>query len=211
MSGPGESLSLFQSAVQSVAPDASCRWGHVHGYYHGSEQMKGVVEEVLTDVKRCRIQFPSWNSLHYPVRCAASGKYLHSDDGGHSLLYGALRGILVEPVNWKLTQHTITQTYSQRAGSERSNRFRLLGIGPSAKALLHKINTAMLPQGLQVIGQFSEDIASTDCDSIAVVGVSANFPSGKGAEEFWTTIVTGKSTVTEVRRVFAKPWECPRC
>ncbi|KND89106.1 putative sterigmatocystin biosynthesis polyketide synthase [Tolypocladium ophioglossoides CBS 100239] len=198
VSGPGESLGLFQSTLQSVAPEASCRWGHVHGYYHGSDQMKRVVEEVLTDVQRCRIEFPSWNSLHCLVRSATSGKYFHSDDEAHPLLQSALRGILVEPVNWKLTQHTITQTYTQRASAEPGNRFRLLGLGPSSKALLHKINTAMLSQGLQVIRQFSEDIASTDCDSIAVIGISANFPSGKGTEEFWSTIVTGKSTATEI-------------
>ncbi|POR35294.1 Polyketide synthase [Tolypocladium paradoxum] len=198
VSGPGESLGLFQSTLQSVAPDSSCRWGHVHGYYHGSEQMKGVVEEVLADVGRCRVQFPSWNSLHCPVRCASSCEYFHSVDEAHSLLECALRGILIEPVNWKLTQHTITQTYTQRASAEPGSRFRLLGLGPSSKSLLHKINTAMLPEGLHVIRQFSEDIASIDCESIAVIGISANFPSGKGAEEFWSTIVAGKSTATEI-------------
>lgn len=200
LSGSGPGLEQLKAIVSPQAPSAHFRSPHVHGFYHGGPEMLQVVEQVMKDAESRGIWFPAWQCLQTAVRSAATGALMAPTDGSESpsLLEVALRSILVDMVAWQLTMSTMTTNLASSLDEDHDKRFRVIGMGPNANALVRDAKKSLLPARVTVIDQFSDYIRETPSDAFAIVGLSVNYPSGKGQDEFWDTMKSATSTVKNV-------------
>lgn len=207
LSGNGSALEQFKTIVSPQTPSAHFRSPHVHGYYHGGIEMAEVVEQVIRDTQTRGIWFPTWQCMRTSVRSAATGVLMapSTEPDGPSLLEVALRSILVDTVTWQQTMNSLTTALATTLDEDPDERFRLIGMGPNASSLVRNAKTAVLPAQVVVIDQFSEHIRENPSDAYAIVGLSVNYPSGNGQEEFWATMESGTSTLSSV---CCLPTEC---
>ncbi|EEY23691.1 phenolpthiocerol synthesis polyketide synthase ppsA [Verticillium alfalfae VaMs.102] len=196
VTGPGRSLETLKSTIASLPEPGTCRWAHVHGFYHGGDNMKLVSDQVKNDIHG--IEFPDWSVLHASLRSTATGQKFQANDKSVSLLRMAVENIFCDSVNWKLTWETATADYAEKIRHDTNATIRVIGIGPSAKSLLGVNKDKIRDTGIQVIGHLSEEIDMFVGDDIAIVGVSANFPGEKGLDGFWNTINNARSCATEI-------------
>ncbi|KAG7122861.1 Orsellinic acid synthase armB like protein [Verticillium longisporum] len=196
VTGPRRSLDKLKSTIASLPEPGTCRWAHVHGFYHGGDEMKLVSDQVKNDI--CGIEFPDWAVLHASLRSTATGQIFQANDKSVSLLGMAVENIFCDSVDWKLTWETAMAAYAEKTCHDTNATIRVIGIGPSAKSLLGANKDKVRDAGLQVIGHFSEEIDMFVDDDIAIVGVSANFPGERGLDGFWNIINDARSCATEI-------------
>ncbi|ROT35234.1 phenolpthiocerol synthesis polyketide synthase ppsA [Sodiomyces alkalinus F11] len=198
ITGLGESLVAFKSVLQASSDAPTCRWAHVHGFYHGGDAMSVLVKEVLSDVQRHDIKFPDWTSLHAPVRSVATSRHFEPTDDNSSLLELACQTIFTHSVDWKQTLNGIIESCSEKLTNDPEADMRLIGLGPSSRSLMQVSKMNAGHPGLRVFRQLADISKDADDDAIAIVGLSVNFPAGKGVDQFWETIREGRTTVTEI-------------
>jgi len=202
LTGRGPELEKLKSTIASKAPSAHYRSPHIHGYYHGGPEMTDVAEQVLQDVQRRGIRFPTWESLQVSVRSASTGGLMDANlvtnSTPISLLETALQSIFVEKATWKETWESLTKSLVGRLDKEPRDNFRIIGIGPSSNSLVNDEKIGLLPRQLTIIEQFSDYTRNNPADAIAIVGLSVNYPSGKGQEEFWNMLEKGVCTASKV-------------
>ncbi|KAF3344566.1 Alpha,alpha-trehalose-phosphate synthase [UDP-forming] 1 [Verticillium dahliae VDG2] len=196
VTGPGRSLDKLKSTISSLPEPGTCRWAHVHGFYHGGDEMKQVSDQVKNDI--CGIEFPNWPVLHASLRSTATGQIFQANDKSVSLLSRAVENIFCDFVDWKLTWEAAMADYAKKTRHDSNATIRVIGIGPSAKSLLGANKDKIRDAGIQVIGHLSEELDMIVDDDIAIVGVSANFPGEKGLDGFWNIISDARSCATEI-------------
>ncbi|KAK0615280.1 hypothetical protein B0T17DRAFT_647009 [Bombardia bombarda] len=198
LTGHGSELEQLKSVILSGARYIHCRTPHIHGYYHGGENMIDVVNQVRWDAERRNVRFPTWESLQISVRSADDGVLMSAKDDGVSLLETALGCIFVETVNWKKTWSSLTQSLISSPDQDPKTKFRIIGMGPKSGSLVRDTTSVPLPASVTVIEELSEYFRETPPDAIAIVGLSANYPSGKGQEEFWSTLANGVCSLSKI-------------
>ncbi|RYO74225.1 hypothetical protein DL763_010640 [Monosporascus cannonballus] len=67
-----------------------------------------------------------------------------------------------------------------------------------AESLLGAPSDIVVHHNIAIVGNILEFAAEVAADSIAIVGISANYASGKGAAKFWEALEQGKSAVSEI-------------
>ncbi|RYP83572.1 hypothetical protein DL769_001326 [Monosporascus sp. CRB-8-3] len=67
-----------------------------------------------------------------------------------------------------------------------------------AESLLGAPSDIVTHHNIAIAGNILDFAADVTADSIAIVGLSANYPSGKGVAQFWETLEQGKSAVSEI-------------
>lgn len=199
LTGDPASLERFRA---QLPPTAIARSPHVHGYYHGGPQMESCVQEVIADVDKGNISFPTWSDLRLPLHSTSSGAggLLNADAcPSASLLEVALRHILVDVINWQQTWAFLEKT-TLSTGSSTTCPLRLVFLGPSTTALRLSWNTLQVKPDVKIKtgGFVFQGPASSTADDIAIVGMSINFPCGQGGSQFWETLKNAKSAVSDV-------------
>ncbi len=200
LSGPHTSLQAIKTYLKTKSID--CRWAHVHAFYHGGPEMEVLLRQTMTDVERRKISFPTWQSLHAAVRSVTHGGYFRSLSPGSgeqtSILEEALRSIFIETVDWRRASINLANSINTRLQTDSSARHRILGFGPGSRSLTQALGSDLLEPHVQVVDNFAESLALPAPDDIAIVGLSVNFPGGRGQEQLWETLQGAISTVTEV-------------
>ncbi|KAK7756912.1 polyketide beta-ketoacyl-synthase [Diatrype stigma] len=178
----------------------SCKAAQVHAYYHGGQDMQEVVEQVKNDVQRRHISFPSWESLHVPLRSTLTGKRVSSESSPPlPLLESALHSIFIDQVDWRGTHKRLFDYLEKSVSGDSQVRYRILGLGPGAEPLVGAPADKQVDSSITITGNILDVISVAGGDNIAVVGLSANYPAGKGVEGFWKSLEQGNSAVSEVR------------
>ncbi|KAI1495530.1 hypothetical protein F5X99DRAFT_426131 [Biscogniauxia marginata] len=166
---PGTLSDFKEKALPSSVP---ARYPHVHGYYHGGSAMSHVIQEILADVQRKEITFPDWGLIEVPMLSTATGQLL---DSTQSLLKVVLQHMLLEPVNWKKSWDYLQATTLKSTSSGKSN--------PNMELIT--INS-------------TQPSPSASADNIAIVGMSAKFPSGEDTTQFWEMLKHGINAVSKI-------------
>ncbi|KAK4205573.1 putative polyketide synthase [Triangularia verruculosa] len=201
LSGSGPSLSQFKTIAASQHASAHFRSPHVHGYYHGGSESFCLVDQVLEDVRKREITFPTWQCLQISLRSVATGQLLDpvaAAESGPSLLEVALQSIFVETVGWQTTLGSLTQSLSEGLDKNPDSQSRVIGMGPNAASLVRDMKSTMLSSKVSIIDSFGEFALSSPPDAYAIVGLSVNYPKGNGLDEFWETIMKGESTLSTI-------------
>ncbi len=166
--------------------------------------MLEIVDQIKSDVQRRRISFPTWESLHVPLRSTLTGKRESSESNSLTLLDSALRNIFVNEVNWSHTYRALFGYLDQSLSRDSQVRHRVLGLGPGAEPLVSAPTDVPVDSRISITANILDLVYEVFADNIAVVGVSANYPSGKGLEKFWETLEQAMSAVSEVSQLLTK-------
>lgn len=190
ISGPNSDLSVFKDRLGSTI---TTKFMHIDAWYHGGEQLESVVEEVVQDIKRQKIDLPKFENLHVPIRSTLDGSFLDIQTSNDSLAHWVIRHILLYPVDWVKTSRNI-------AANQGSVAPQLFSFGPGSESLFMAFKSDDLhPQfELQDLSSFKYRGPSSQQDGIAIVGFGVHFPKGEGEKELWETLSKGLSAVSEV-------------
>ena len=200
ISGPKVDLSAFRA---QAVPDFTTTFAHVHGWYHGGHQLEGVVHEVLEDLRRRAVSFPSYSTLTKPIRSTLDGTLFDPANTDTSELLGWLvRHFLIHCVNWSDTAHEIAASVRGLLIQEPATVVKLLSFGPGSGSLFpdfQPLDPRIELLDLSPFRASSKSHLSCDHqDSIAIVGLSVHLPKGKGTEELWETLSQGLNAVQEI-------------
>ncbi|KAI1637129.1 hypothetical protein F4809DRAFT_661582 [Biscogniauxia mediterranea] len=191
LTGEPQTLRDFkETALPSSVP---ARYPHVHGYYHGGSAMDDVVQEILADVQKRAIIFPDWGLIEVPILSTATGQLL---DSSHPLLEVVLQHMLLDPVDWKKSWEYL-QTTTIKATS--SGKVRAVLLGPNTGSLRLIARSSKSNPNMEFVTVNSTQPSPTESeDNIAIVGMSARFPSGEDTTQFWDMLKHGINAVSEV-------------
>ncbi|KAI1132517.1 hypothetical protein F5Y10DRAFT_293615 [Nemania abortiva] len=193
LSGPGHVLADFRSTM--IPSSIQCRPAHVHGFYHGASRMHSVVAQVLQDVEARRINFPTWDNLHAPLRSSTTGSRMIKGSSRQSLLETVLSGIFVEVCEWKKTRESLFEEASKYLEHDRKAKYRLLCVGPGTKSLLQG---APVHDRLSVAGTIPELVEDDMEDMIAIVGASINYPGANDMDQLWEVLEQARCTASRI-------------
>lgn len=197
LSGHGNSLNEVKSRLS--VDGIECRWAHVHALFHRGEEMQGVLDQTLRDIKTREINFPDWNSLHSPVRAVTDGDpWIPGSSRSHCLAEAALRSIFNDQVDWRSTSQKMGDSLCDRFKCDSDARYRILGLGPGSRSLLQFAKELSLQDRLEVIDNVADSLKSASGDDIAIVGLSVNYPGAQGQKQFWDLLAEGTNVVSEV-------------
>nr|APH07629.1 PKS1 [Agaricomycetes sp.] len=186
---------LLTAFVTSLPPGISFHETPVHALYHSSANAS-IRDSVMADTIRLDIHFPTFSDIKVPIRSTLTGEPLQ-EDGRHTLLELVVDSILVHPVNWNLTLHSISKSYP------RDSRVQLVNVGPGS-GLLRYAERSMSANAVPFV---SLDIASSEPNScrchaqqqpIAIVGMAINMPGAPDAKALWSILEQGMNTVSEI-------------
>lgn len=163
--------------------------------------MESTLQATLADAERRNIDFPSWDSLHVPLRSVSTGTRMNSQThiNSVSLLETTLRSIFIEKVDWKLAASQLYDFHQAILERDSAAKTRVIGIGPGSKALGHSTKDLCPHPRLDRIDSWSEHISHAADDDIAIVGLSVNYPGANGVDQLWELLQSGRSMVSEVR------------
>ncbi|RYP90821.1 hypothetical protein DL770_003082 [Monosporascus sp. CRB-9-2] len=113
-------------------------------------------------------------------------------------LRASLCSIFVDRVDWRGTYRALFDDLNQKVSRDSQIEYRVIGVGPGAEPLLGAPSDIVVHHNVAIVGNILDFAADVAADSIAVVGISANYPSGKGIAQFWETLEQGKSAVSEI-------------
>ncbi|KAL1636985.1 polyketide beta-ketoacyl-synthase [Diplodia intermedia] len=193
--GEGQTLEEFKS--KQLPSSASSRFANIHGYYHGGDNLQETLETVMQDAQRRAIRMPSWEALQVPVRSTLDGKFLDTNRSADSLLKVVLGNYFTGRVDWDTTSEVLIRETVERLTRDPKLRYNILALGPNSRSLLRAFNTAPTHPKLR-IGDLHSAADGPSPDDIAIVGMSVNYPSGKGPEQLWETMEKGLNVVREV-------------
>ena len=199
ISGPKADLCAFRA---QVSPDLATTFAHVHGWYHGGDQLEDVVQEVLEDSRHREISFTSCSTHTKPIRSTLDGTLFDGSKTSAEEFIGWLtRHLLVYCVNWCNTAHEIAASVKDLLKREPYAAVKIHSFGPSSGSLfpdLQPLDPRIILSDLSPFKAGAKSILSGDQDSVAIVGMSVHLPKGKGTEELWETLSQGLDAVGEI-------------
>ncbi|KAK7966407.1 type I iterative polyketide synthase [Apiospora aurea] len=197
VSGPRADLAAFRS---QAVPDLPTTFAHVHGWYHGGEQLEPVVRQVLEDIRSRAIRFSECSGSSKPIRSSLDGTLYDASQAG--LPEWIARHLLVHCVNWDITTSGMAASVRKSLDQEPIRAIKLLSFGPGSESLFPELQPFDPRLEHVDLSPFKprkstrSHLASPD--SIAIVGMSVNLPRGKGLDELWETLSQGLSAVEEI-------------
>ncbi|KAK8035549.1 hypothetical protein PG993_010544 [Apiospora rasikravindrae] len=197
VSGPRADLAAFRSQAVS---DHLTTFAHVHGWYHGGEQLEPVVRQVLDDIRDRVVVFSKCSGPAKPIRSSLEGTLYDASQAG--LPEWLVRYLLVHCVRWDRTSSGITTSARETLAREPIRAFNLLSFGPGSESLFPEFQPYDPRIELVDLSPFKPSKNTRPSlesrDGIAIVGMSVNLPKGKGPDELCETLSQGLSAVEEI-------------
>ncbi|EED21054.1 polyketide synthase, putative [Talaromyces stipitatus ATCC 10500] len=192
--GLGSSLEQFRS--RHLVGNTASSPIPVYAPYHAGNEGHNALEMVLRDLSCGKSDFPSLADLKHPLWSCHDGRVLDAHSQlADSLLEYIISCILVENADLSNTWNNVVESIKSYDESE------VITIGAGARTLIASVNRDISsPQrtsfiDVPFIGIQSDTGLSTE---FAIVGMSVNFPSGLGKEQFWRTLEQGLNTVQKI-------------
>jgi hypothetical protein len=202
VSGPPADLASLREHLGSRAITA---FAEVQAWYHGGEQLECVAREIVKDVSRRTINFPSWKDLKTQLRSTIDGSLANQQGSqGAKLVEWVVRHLVIHCVEWQETCQGIIKSMQRSQVDNSSRRAQLVSFGPSSRFLLSEFKSNMPELDVELLDLScfkharSGAAPLTDRDSIAIVGMGINLPGGKGQAQLWETLSKGLSMIQEV-------------
>lgn len=197
ISGPKTDLAAFQA---QAPPDLTTTFAFVHGWYHGGNQLEGVVQEVLKDARRRAISFPPCSAPAKSMYSTLDGTLLDvSKCPAEEFLGWLTRHLLIHCVNWCDTTRALAANVRSLLERQPDATVNILSFGPSSGSLFPHFEPFDPRIVLSDLSPFKNSgkpgLSFDHQNSIAVVGMSVQLPKGEGTEELWETISQGLNAV----------------
>lgn len=205
ISGRPDILLRFSSSISgtcTIHPTTMDALYHTH-------TLRSVHAQVLADVAKYLVRFPSFSDLRFPVFSTISGKPLMPSAGCSSLVDAVLDMILVSPVDWM----SVVRGLAGLAPADA--RMHVLNFGPS-HGLLRTLEGPLSATGSTCTDESfcisNNPTGTTEYnfkqEPIAIVGMALRMPGARNASELWEILERGIDTVSEVCR-FSFPRRFP--
>ncbi|KAI0304291.1 hypothetical protein B0F90DRAFT_1809157 [Multifurca ochricompacta] len=174
---------ILSSFVATLPETVSAQEASVCAMYHSPVHNDRVRGEVLADLRRRKIRFPSFSDIIFPIRSTFTGQILEEDQRG-SLLEFVVDMIVIQPVNWDKVKMAVAQSIPE------DEIAHLINIGPGT-GLVRSVEKA-LRRGEPAEGR------------IAVIGMAVNMPGAPDVSKLWEILEQGINTVTHGRSMKAR-------
>ncbi|KAL8913791.1 MAG: hypothetical protein Q9172_007210 [Xanthocarpia lactea] len=204
VTGPHEDLRSFH---EWLGPGAKCKFASVNAWYHGGQQLQGVAEAVMQDLKEKHIQFPEFSALVHRLRSAHEGSLANQEKSSpNGLARWVVWHMLVHSFDWPKTAKAVVSMLAPDIARQEDFRPQLLSFGPSSHWLLGEFRSqAAFPRfdGIDLSSFHASgaiDAQVSHEKDIAIVGMGVNLPSGHGPEELWNSLFNGTVAVSEIPR-----------
>jgi hypothetical protein len=200
ISGPKADLYAFRDEATA---DITTAFAFVHGWYHGGNQLDGVVQEVVKEMRRRDLSFTPCSTTAKPVRSTLDGALMDmSKVGEEEVLTWLTRHLLVHCVNWRDISHAIASSIGSLLENEPSATVEILSFGPSSGSLFPDLLSVSSRVTLVDLSPFKNSgyplPSCDDKNSVAIIGMSVQLPKGEGSDMLWQTLSQGLSAVQEI-------------
>lgn len=181
------------------------RYAEIYAWYHGGEQLESVLENVLDDLEKHMIPFPTIHDVQVPLRSSSDGLLLNDNTSSNNgLARWVVQQMLVNSVDWPKTSSGIISTLSRLVEGQDDSAPRIVSFGPSSESLFvnlrtHSLSNRLEYQDLSIFKGIQAIPGHDNQGDIAIVGMGINFPKGHGEDELWDTLLNGLSAVVDVR------------
>lgn len=198
ITGPAGELAEFKNTI--AAP--MTKFSNVQSWYHGGDNLKNVVDQVLKDQKTRQIDFPNLRDLIVPLRSSRTGLLIQQDSTDIlSLSETIIENILLHPVDWVSTSTNVVNFISSRQREIEAWPCEIQSFGPSSDSLFADMKAQISDRNV-VFTDLSAFKAGDDAeagrDDIAIIGMGVKFPKGNSEAELWETLSQGLNAVSEV-------------
>lgn len=186
---------ILNSFIATLPETVSVLDASIGALYHSPTHNNCVREEVLADLWRRKIRFPTYGDIICPIRSTFTGEIMDANENG-SLVQSIVDMILIQQVNW----HKVT---SGVAGSIPENdTAHLVNVGPGS-GLMRGMERAFRNGGLVTHNVVLDDtgkatISEPTRECVAVVGMAVNMPGAPNSSKLWEILQEGVNTVEEV-------------
>ncbi|RPB02892.1 ketoacyl-synt-domain-containing protein [Choiromyces venosus 120613-1] len=206
ISGRGDLLARFQ--VEEVAGSCSSRFTSVHTLYHGGETLQNVKSQLMNDLLRRNIQFPSLSQATIPLRSTVDGRLLSSSTcSDKSLLEIVVDQVLIDCVNWDKTVGAMITNATGKAEQSDDELVTVVNFGPGTGSVFQaqkpphpRIRLLDLSHTSDAANTFvnKKPLRFKPEDGIAIVGMGVNMPGATDPNELWKLLEEGLNTVSEI-------------
>ena len=189
---------ILDSFIATLPKMISIRETSIGTMYH-SPHNTCVREQVLEDLRRRKIHFPTFSNIVCPIRSTFTGETLEANQNG-SLVQLVIDMILIQPVNWVKVTNAVAHSVPK------NETVHLVNVGPGT-GLIRSMEKVVLRRGVSTVHHLVFDDAKKDAifepgqDCIAVVGMAVNFPGAPTVPKLWDILEQGINTLAEVRLI----------
>ncbi|KAI0064076.1 ketoacyl-synt-domain-containing protein [Artomyces pyxidatus] len=193
VSGRPDILASFASILP---PSIAVHKTSVDTLYHSPVHAQGVRNDILADVARRGIRFPTSFDIKTPIRSTATGELIFNEVG--SLVEAVVDMVLVHTVNWDKVVHSLVQATPD------DEVVRLINIGPGAgltrsmERAFPLRNVCSLDLTVDSQKKVTDDASSPAQEPIAIVGMSVNMPGAPNVSKLWEILEQGINTISEI-------------
>ena len=189
---------ILSSFIATLPETVSVLEVSVGALYHSQMHNSRVREEVLGDLWRRKIRFPTYDDIICPIRSTFTGRILDTNDGG-SLVQSIVDMILIQRVDWDKVTSSVAESIPENETAH------LVNIGPGS-GLMRSIEKVFRNGGLvshNVVFDDAEETTTSGPPSpeecVAVVGMAVNMPGAPSSSKLWEILKDGVNTVAEVQ------------
>ncbi|EPQ54389.1 polyketide beta-ketoacyl-synthase [Gloeophyllum trabeum ATCC 11539] len=198
ISGRPDVLAKFSAELPS---GSSVHMTSITTLYHAPSHKEGVRSEILHDVIRRGIHFPTFAEIVFPIRSTYTGQLIDEScdvaAGYGTLVEAAVDMIVAQPVNWDIVVDEVIKALPAEG------RIALLNLGPGAgmarsmERAFPKDKVVSIDISTRVAREASK-IDTAKYEPIAVVGMAVNMPGAPNTNQLWEVLEKGINTISEV-------------
>jgi acyl transferase domain-containing protein len=189
---------ILRSFVATLPETVSVLEASVGALYHSPVHNNPVREEVLGDLWRRKIRFPTYDDIICPIRSTFTGEILDANDS-ESLVQSIVDMILIQRVDWDKVTSSVAESIPKNETAH------LVNIGPGS-GLMRSMEKAFRNGGLVTHNVVFDDTKETTIlgppspeDCVAVIGMAVNMPGAPSPSKLWEILEEGLNTVAEVQ------------
>jgi hypothetical protein len=186
---------ILNSFMATLPETVSVLETSVSTLYHSPRHNGRVREEVLADLWRRKIRFPTYDDIICPIRSTFTGEILEANKDG-SLVQDIVDMILLQQVNWDKVTNAVSKSIPENQTAH------LVNVGPGSalmRSMEKVLRNGTLVTHCIAFRETKTTIPEPVRDCVAIVGMAVNMPRAPNASKLWEILDEGINTVMEVK------------
>ncbi|EEB96547.1 hypothetical protein MPER_04305 [Moniliophthora perniciosa FA553] len=207
ISGRPDILRGFTEYLKSIHGDSvTAHETSVHTLYH-SPTLTTLRQQVIHDVSRRKIKFPSFEDIVLPFRssfdgvvlkCSTSTSATQGSQHSASLLHTIVDMLVLQPVSWDRVASSVDQVLPESADVRILNFGPGGGVASSMERMLQRSDRIVRVINASMPRDGGKQRMMPKHEPIAIVGMAVNLPGAPNVEKLWEVMEKGSNTISEV-------------
>ena len=188
---------ILSSFIATLPETVSVSEAFVGTMYHSPAHNSRVREEVIEDLRRRNIRFPTYNDIICPIRSTFTGEILEANKDG-SLVQDIVDMVLLQRVNWDRVINAVAQSIPENQTTHLLN----VGLGSGLMRSMEKaLRDGAFVTHHVAFGDAKTIIPEPAQDCVAIIGMAVNMPGAPNTSKLWEILEEGINTVSEVKLI----------